>query len=452
MARFLETRGNPADIYRLLSASGGPAPGGRYLHWDKLRHLDPPESLSTEEWWLGIKWARLSDRKEISLRDREGHLFWYVLPDSAQAMLHEIDRKAAGTIEMPEKVTNPETRDRYLTSSLIEEAITSSQLEGAATTRRVAKEMLQTGRPPRDRGEQMILNNFRAMEFVRELRDEEMTPELVRKVHRLVTAETLDDPGAAGRLRRDEDDIVVQDDRGRLLHTPPPARELPARMVTFCDFARAAESSPFLHPVVRAILLHFWLAYDHPFVDGNGRTARALFYWSLIRSGYWLCEFISISGILNQARAGYHRSFLHVETDDNDVTYFILAQLRVIIQAIEALYSYLDRKTRDLNQMRRLLSRPGRLARSLNHRQIDLLRHALRHPGFSYTFDSHRRAHNTSYQTSRTDLLTLCDLGLLDKSKAGRTFIFDAPADLQERIEDLTRPSRTVNPPEAHQP
>ena len=54
----------------------------------------------------------------------------------------------------------------------------------------------------------------------------------------------------------------------------------------------------FIHPMIRSIILHFWLAYDHPFVDGNGRTARALFYWSMLRHGYWLFEFISISQII----------------------------------------------------------------------------------------------------------------------------------------------------------
>ncbi len=51
----------------------------------------------------------------------------------------------------------------------------------------------------------------------------------------------------------------------------------------------------FIHPVIRAILLHFMLAYDHPFVDGTGRTARALFYWSMAHQGYWLMDFISIT-------------------------------------------------------------------------------------------------------------------------------------------------------------
>ena len=61
-------------------------------------------------------------------------------------------------------------RERYVISSLIEEAITSSQLEGAMTTREVAKDLLRSGRKPRTKDERMILNNYRGMLRVREVR------------------------------------------------------------------------------------------------------------------------------------------------------------------------------------------------------------------------------------------------------------------------------------------
>ncbi len=134
------------------------------------------------------------------------------------------------------------------------------------------------------------------------------------ELHRILTEGTLDDPTAAGRLQRpDEERIAVVDATdGSLIHTPPPATELPARLQALCDFANQGEdeSDSFIHPVVRAILLHFFLAYDHPFEDGNGRTARALFYWAMRTNGYWLAEYLSISRILREAPAQYSRAFL----------------------------------------------------------------------------------------------------------------------------------------------
>src|SRR5205807_4829119 len=156
---------------------------------------------------------------------------------------------------------------------------------------------------------------------------------------------TLDDPSAAGRFRKPAEKIFLGTADGEVFHDPPHSEELPKRLRLMCDFANEETPDYFIHPVIRAIILHFWLAYDHPFVDGNGRTARALFYWSMLRSRYWLFEFISISNILRKAPIKYGRSFLYTETDDNDLTYFIVAQTKVIRRAIDELHAYIDRKT-----------------------------------------------------------------------------------------------------------
>jgi Fic family protein len=407
-----------------------PVPNGRYYHWDELRHREPPAGMTHEEWWTGVKLARNRLMKPVPLRDRIGVPFRYWLPDPVLRLLHEVDREASGRIQMAEEVTNPATRDRYIINSLIEESITSSQLEGASTTTEVAKDMIRSGRKPTDRSEQMILNNYQAMRFVQENVGTPLSPSMLYTLHRIVTAEALDDPAGAGRLRREEDRIVIEDERGNVLHVPPAAGELGQRIEVLCNFANDRPDDAFIHPVVRAIILHFWIGYDHPFVDGNGRTARALFYWSMLSQGYWLTEYISISRILKKAPGQYGRSFLHTETDANDLTYFILYQLSVIRRAIDELQEYLSRKIAEVRQVDALL----RQSVNLNHRQLALLSHALKHPGTRYTIQSHQRSHNVAYQTARTDLLDLADRNLLDQRKRGRTFYFSAPVNLAERL------------------
>lgn len=426
---------SPGALERILRVTGALV-GGRYLHWDELRHRKPPGGLSHEEWWTGIMLARQGLLKRLPFHDKQGAPILYGMPDPVLQALHNIDRRAAGTLGMDLPIVSSEDRDRYLVSSLIEEAITSSQLEGAATTREVAKEMLRSGRKPRDRSERMILNNYHALEQIRALRGEPFTLELILDLHRTVTADTLDDLRAVGRLRREDEVVhVVDAARVNVLHEPPHAGELPDRLELLCDFAnRPDDAEPFMHPVIRAILLHFMLGYDHPFVDGNGRTARALFYWSMARSGYWLMEYVSISHLLRQAPARYSRAYLHVETDANDTTYFIIHQLGVVEQAIAALYGYLARKSAEQHTAESLLRRSPRLASELNHRQVAILSHALRHPGHDYTVESHRRSHRVTPQTARTDLLSLTELGLLDQFKRGRAFVFSAPQDLADRI------------------
>lgn len=409
----------------------GPLPEGRYLHWDELRHREPPAGLSHEEWWTGVKLARTSGFKQTSLTDKQGNPFVYMLPDPVLRLLHEVDQNASGGIQLEEEVTNPATRDRYIINSLIEESITSSQLEGASTTAEVAREMIRSGRKPIDRSERMILNNFFAMRFVQEHRGEALTPALVFELHRIVTEGTLDEPEKAGRFRTHEDNVVVSDAAGNTLHTPPDAAELPERLAKMCDFANSRPTDgPFMPPVLRAIILHFWLGFDHPFVDGNGRTARALFYWSMLSDRYWLAEYISISRILKKAPGQYGKSFLHTETDGNDLTYFALYQLRVIRRAIEELKEYLRRKMLEIREVQALLKRSA----DLNHRQFALLSHGLKHPGRQYTVQSHQTSHGVSTATARSDLLDLEERGLLFKRKAGRSFIFTAPADLADRL------------------
>lgn len=401
-----------------------------YYHWDELKHRTPPDGFTREEWWFALKIKRTHGIKAIPLRDKIGCHFGFSIPDRISKQLHQIDLGAGGRIGMPEPVTNPETRDQYLIRSLIEEAITSSQLEGAVTTREVATDMLRSGRKPKDKSERMILNNYRTMRFIREIKDRPLTPGLVFEIHRMITDGTLDKPDAAGRLRRDDERVTIEDDQGEIMHLPPSAAELGDRLATMCGFANTKDPEPFVHPVIRAIILHFWLAYDHPFLDGNGRTARALFYWAMLHSDYWLFEYISISDILKRSPTKYYKAFLHTETDGNDLTYFLLHQSDVIRKAIESLHEYIARKTRETRENQGLL----RDMRHLNHRQQALVGHALRHPGTVYTIEGHQRSHDTAYNTARTDLLSLAEQGLFLKTKSGKKMVFHATADLEEAI------------------
>ncbi len=411
-----------------------PLVGGQYLHWDKLRYREPPGGLSHREWWFALKVSRRSSYETVPLEDQSGRSFRYSLAGSIPERLHEIDLEAGGSIQMPKQITNPDTKDQYYVRSLIDEAITSSQLEGAATTRRVAKEMIRTGRRPQDRSERMILNNFLTMRRIGALKNKPLTKELVFEIHRLVTDQMLDDPTAAGRFRRDDEKIVVSDSYGEVFHDPPPASQLQRRMAAMCDFANGKTPNEFIHPALRAIILHFWLAYDHPFVDGNGRTARALFYWCMLHNRYWLCEFISISQIILKGPAKYGRAFLYTETDENDLTYFIIYHLEVIRRAVRELHRYIKRKTRELRALETRLR--GMVV--LNHRQRALIGHALRHPDQLYTVESHRTSHNVVHQTARTDLLDLAKRGLLNAEKVGKSWRFTPADGLQGKLVELS--------------
>ena len=424
------------NLPEVFGSSVSPTPAGKYLHWDKLRHRTPPDNLTSEQWWLAVKIVRSGAQRALPLKDKYGMPFTFNTPPLVTQYLHEIDSRASGRIAMPSEVSNPETKTRYLVRSLIEEAITSSQLEGASTTRKKAMEMFRSSKRPSNKSEQMIFNNLQGMEFIRENQNKPLTPQLVLDIHAEMMRGTIDDVDL-GRLQTLDDERVnvVSNFTHKVVHEPPRADQLEERLKAMCEFANGEGEVEFLHPVIRAIVLHLWLAYDHPFADGNGRTARALFYWRMLNSGYWLFEFISISSILRRASGQYARAFLYTETDSNDATYFLVHQLQVIHVALEALERYLERKSKEIRKVEKVLKDIS----GINHRQLALLSHALRKPDADFTINSHKVSHRIAYGTARADLLNLVKIGLLKKRTIGNAMHFSSGGTLFDLLSNVEK-------------
>ncbi len=399
----------------------------RYSHWDKIRHLPVPEKFDDiEQYWAFIKFSRMQQYKHLPFTED----FVYMLTDSIQQNIHQIDSKMHGSVEAK---NIDENKDKYIIRSLIDEAISSSQLEGAVTTREVAKEMLKNNRAPKDYSEQMIYNNYQAIKFIDEHKSDDLTPELVLELHKIVTQNAIDNPDDAGRFRQNNNIAVWDDSSKKPLYTPPDYKSLADRLEKLCDFANGNSPDYFIHPIIRAIITHFMLGFDHPFVDGNGRTARALFYWVALKNNYWLFQYITLSTYIKKAQIQYGESFLMAETDDFDATYFINSQLKFIQQSIQGLFDYIDKKQAQQQQALTLLK--NFLADGLlNLRQAMLIQHAIKYSGAVYTIEGHKISNHISTKTSRDDLLVLAKLDLLQQSKRGRAFVFIAPNDLEQRI------------------
>jgi Fic family protein len=390
-----------------------------------------PNGLTNELGWALMKMSRFGQLRKTGLQGIDGTDFGYWLPDGIQRDLNRIDQNATGQNLADEPTIGQGDRERYILNSLMEEAIASSILEGAATTRKKAKEMLRDERKPRNRGEQMVLNNYLTLRKIKELSDQELSSALLCELQASMTTGTLEDEGAAGRFRRTDENIhVIDATDGHIVHSPPPASELVRRVNILCRFANDNSDSSFMHPVVQAIILHFWLAFEHPFVDGNGRTARALFYWFLLKHKYWLTEFLPISRIIIKAPSKYMRAFQYSETDDGDLTYFIAFHVRAFRLAIDDLKQYMTKKQQELKSANLELRR----IRGLNHRQVEIIHHAITHPESAYTMRRHMNTHGIVYQTARTDLFGLEKKGLLRTMKRGRVYVFMPVDNLSDRL------------------
>lgn len=398
-----------------------------YLYWDKFKHLPMPEDVHAADAWAFLKFMRSLSRKATVIPDAVGGRFTYVVTDGIMRALHTIDTWAGGWDggKAPHLPHNPQ-KERYILNSLLEESIASSQIEGASTTRRRAREMLLNAEKPRDRGEQMILNNYRTMRKIRDLIDAPITPELLLDLQRSMTADTLTDADDVGVFRT-ADDVVVADEMNRILYTPPEASEIPRMIDDLCTYANE-DGSAFEHPAIKAIVLHFWLALIHPFADGNGRTARALFYLYMLKNNYWLFEYLSISRVILRRRAQYERAYLYSEIDDSDFTYFLLFNLRAIETALEETRAYVETKAAEDARIQQHM----RGDFELNHRQRAALGGALEKPDSVFTIQSHATSHGVVRATARADLLELVDRGYLVRRKDGRQVLFVPASDLKE--------------------
>lgn len=382
-----------------------------YQYWDKVKYKIPPslkDDIQPAEFWQIVKYSRLLQQRTLMLA---GHSFHFTQTDGLYSLLHEFDLHLGGTLGGQAELDSTE-RHKFLIGSIMEESIASSQIEGAVTSRIIAKEMLRQNRIPRNTSERMILTNYLTIRHIYNTKQEPLTLESLLSIHRLMTADTLENPADAGRLR-DQDTIHVVDVlESEIIHTPPTFKKLPQFVNELCLLFNDNGPDFFVHPVVKASMIHFLIGYFHPFVDGNGRTARALFYWYLLRKGYWLTEYLSISRVIMQTRAQYYKAFQYVVKDDNDLTYFVHYQTTTLKKAHEELKRYIDRKITERQQRASLLRMGG-----ISERQAEILQLVRDEPTTLLTVKEVQNRFGTSNQTARTDLEKLVTAGFLSVIK-----------------------------------
>ena len=84
------------NLGKILDLANTPTPMGKYLHWDNLKHRKPPVDLTSEQWWLGVKFARMGLRREIPMWNAGNQAFSFTMPPLITEYLHEIDSRGSG--------------------------------------------------------------------------------------------------------------------------------------------------------------------------------------------------------------------------------------------------------------------------------------------------------------------------------------------------------------------
>ncbi len=381
-----------------------------YFYWDKAKYQVTGSELRLVLWKM-VKHSRRFHYKTVSFTSIKFNLN---LTNHLQQKLHEFDRNF-GDVLGNTSLSAEQDKRQYLTNAIFEESITSSQIEGAITTRLVAKDMLQKNRSPQNHSERMIVNNYQAIKYIVAHKKDKLTLENLLELHQTITAQTLDKPEDEGALRTSDDANVVSVIEGEIVHTPPKAAILGEFITELCAFFNDEGDSFFIHPIAKASIVHFMIGFFHPFADGNGRTARALFYWYMLRQGYWLTEYLSISSIILNSREQYYKAFQYVEADDNDLTYFVSYQVKTLEKAYLAFVEYLKQREAE---KRKLIDYQKDAA--INPRQAQILVWAKERPNVVFTVKEVERRLAITNQTARTDLMGLVEKGLLEKIQANK--------------------------------
>ena len=368
-----------------------------YEYWDKVKYKKLPEGFTPQMLWANVKASRL--KSMIPVWEKYG--INLCITSQMQRMCHEFDMKFGSFWEVEGDALSAE-RKYYLSSSLMEEAIYSSKMEGASTTRIVAKEMLRKKKSPQNKSQQMIANNYKTIQYIVEHKDEPLTEEALLHIHRLMTEKTMDNPEDAGRFRTNDKVVVADMVEGDIIYTPPSFQEIPEFVKSLCDFFNNDNPRTFIHPIIRGIIVHFMLAFMHPFADGNGRTARALFYWYMLKEKYWLTEYMSISRVIAKSKPSYEKSFRYVENDGNDIGYFVAYNLRALDISFQQLTDYIQRKQHEKKAATSFM-----IAGNINYRQAMILQRLKEEPNTIMTVKDVQEMFSVSSMTARKDLSDL---------------------------------------------
>lgn len=398
-----------------------------YEYWDTVKYKKCPKGCSSKKLWIYVKASRLKNM--VRVWDKYGITLG--ITNQMQRMCHEFDMNFGG-FWGTSSVISGDNKERYLNSSLMEEAIFSSQMEGAATTRQVAKDMLRKKMTPKDKSQQMIVNNYQTIQFVVQHQNTPLTIDLLQHIHRLMTEHTLNNPQDAGRFRSSDDVVVENGITHEIVHYPPSYTEIPDFVKDLCKFFNEEKPRVFIHPIIRGIIIHYMIAYMHPFVDGNGRTARALFYWYMLKQKYWLTEYLSISRVIAKSKKSYEKSFQYAEADGNDIGYFVAFNLHVLDLSFKQLQGYLKRKQEEKKAANTFLQ-----LGDINDRQAQIIKMFVDNPKEVITVKDIQSKFYISATTAKADIIGLVNRGLINEfafNKVKRGYV------RSEKFEEAIKP------------
>ncbi len=337
--------------------------------------------------------------------------FWFYPADCIYNKADKIEKLG---IEIYQKIVAQSSFVKeFVLDATIEEAITSAIYEGANSTRAQAKELIESEKIPKNKDEWMLYNNYKAMLWIQKNQDQDISLEMIKELHRIVTENTIssDDINFSGKFRNDK--VYVLSALGERTHEGVQHEFIGKSFLEAINVA--TKNNRYFPKIIKGILLHYFAAYIHPFFDGNGRTARALFYFKAIKNDLKFVELLSISAYLKTHGKQYEKSFKKVVESDLDLTYFIDFNLDALLEALVKVSDKVDYLLK-INSLKDKVK--------INTNQIGLLQRLALHKFRKYDIEKYATTINKSREIARQELKQLAEIGLLEESKDGKKFTY----------------------------
>ncbi|MBO9618949.1 MAG: Fic family protein [Niabella sp.] len=372
-----------------------------YLDWEKVQHMTlQPACLTNEAIWKAALTARAQGAtREVQMGNVT--LTWSV-PNDTEQILHDLDVQVAGGKSIGE-VMDPKNDHRYIINALIDETMASAQLAGFTVTKKMVKELLLKKKPAANNTEQTLVNLYKCLQKVKEWSNDAVTEAKLQELHQLLTRDTIKLKGI-GRYRTNNkfDGANIEGPT----YKAADAKKLKAHMQWLETFINENKSPFYIHPLLKACIIEYLITSLRPFKDANGRLARLVRYWYLLKQGYWVLEYMPVSNVIIKLKPQYHKSFAQVQANE-DLGYFIHFILQSVRMSYRSLKDGLQRTNREKEQ------NPFVKIEGLNNRQAAALQWIKEDGEKIITIRELRSGFGVSKETARTDLTTLTETGWL---------------------------------------
>ena len=287
--------------------------------------------------------------------------------------------------------------------ALLLEAHHTTHIEGTHLTLDQSEKILAGEKIPNVNNDdkQELLNYRDAFEFVSEYLDhqEPITEGLIREIHKRLVQNVRGGSATPGEYRRVQN-FVANSITKEVIYTPPPAYEVPRMMSELSMWLRAEDK---INPILIAGIAQFQLVHIHPFLDGNGRTARLLSTLYLYKSGYDFKRLFTISEFYDRDRTAYYKAVQSVRDNDMDMTVW----LEYFSQALESQMHEIQAHGETVIKADIIAKKHG-----LTERQKKIIEYLMQTPNVTIT-DLEKLLPETNRRTLQRDLKDLLDAGIL---------------------------------------